>query len=279
MTALPTMPKPRAKASEWDAYERAYAEWLLEERGALYKFTGEGTMAVAFTDVDEYFAAREDVLADADPRGRTGSGTPGDPAKKARLAEALAYVRDYTGSWGLILDIRSDRRFGTAHMTLSDRQVEVILAGKARDAARVADLAAGLEQARINTEIANADEYLAWYARQAAGGSPVTVVAPVSKPVTDGLYRMADGTIAKVQIAKNGSGNLYAKRLVVGEGFAYEPGLIRRLTADMRMTLEEAAEFGKLYGVCCVCGRDLTDEASIAAGIGPVCAGRQEWAA
>lgn len=98
------------------------------------------------------------------------------------------------------------------------------------------------------------------------------------KPVTeDGMYRMADGTIAKVQIAVNGSGNLYAKRLVVGdrEGrFEYEPGLIRKLSASDRMTADEAAEFGRLYGFCCVCGRTLTDETSIAAGIGPVCAGR-----
>ena len=64
-----------------------------------------------------------------------------------------------------------------------------------------------------------------------------------------------------------------------GEGrFEYAPGAIRRLDVTDAMTREEAAEFGHLYGVCCVCGRTLTDERSIADGIGPVCAGRQDWA-
>lgn len=31
------------------------------------------------------------------------------------------------------------------------------------------------------------------------------------------------------------------------------------------------AKYGSLYGICCVCGRTLTDESSIAAGIGPIC--------
>jgi hypothetical protein len=40
------------------------------------------------------------------------------------------------------------------------------------------------------------------------------------------------------------------------------------------MSLEEAKAFGRLYGVCVRCGATLTDEQSIEAGIGPVCAGR-----
>jgi hypothetical protein len=40
------------------------------------------------------------------------------------------------------------------------------------------------------------------------------------------------------------------------------------------MSLEDGKKYGKLYGVCCVCGRVLTDENSIQAGIGPVCANK-----
>ena len=36
--------------------------------------------------------------------------------------------------------------------------------------------------------------------------------------------------------------------------------------------LETAKKYGKLSGRCCSCGRDLTDPASIEAGIGPICA-------
>ena len=115
--------------------------------------------------------------------------------------------------------------------------------------------------------------YDAWVAHIRQAPVVVRTVAPVTQ---DGIYRLGD-VIVKVQVAVNGSGNLYAKRLVVdGDhgSFVYEPGLIRRLSATDRMSVEEAAAFGKLYGFCIQCGRTLTDETSIAAGIGPVCAGR-----
>ena len=38
--------------------------------------------------------------------------------------------------------------------------------------------------------------------------------------------------------------------------------------------LAAAVKYGRLSGLCCSCGRDLTNEGSIEAGIGPVCAGR-----
>lgn len=118
---------------------------------------------------------------------------------------------------------------------------------------------------------------------------------PVARVQQDGIYRTEDGTIFKVQIAKQGSGNLYAKRLDVtptgtcggcedcdGEDactiysgtFRYAAGAINLLRADQRMTEAQARAFGKLYGICCACGADLTDERSIEAGIGPVCGKR-----
>jgi hypothetical protein len=50
--------------------------------------------------------------------------------------------------------------------------------------------------------------------------------------------------------------------------------MVYKLTSADRMTLEDAKEFGALYGTCCVCGRLLTNEVSIEAGIGPVCGKR-----
>jgi len=95
--------------------------------------------------------------------------------------------------------------------------------------------------------------------------------------LTHGMYRK-DGTIFKVQIAVHGSGRLYAKRLVLnsdgGVHFEYAAGAVRMLTIQDRMSIEDAKAFGVLYGTCCVCGRTLTDEVSIANGIGPVCAKR-----
>src|SRR5690554_3742006 len=94
--------------------------------------------------------------------------------------------------------------------------------------------------------------------------------------IEDGMY-VLDGTIYKVQHAVHGSGNQYAKRLVppAQEGgratFEYAPGVVRKLRPEHRMTMEQAKEFGALYGTCCQCGRDLTNEDSTEAGIGPIC--------
>jgi hypothetical protein len=103
----------------------------------------------------------------------------------------------------------------------------------------------------------------------------------------DGMYRK-DGVIYKVQRAVHGSGHKYAKQLVVEREavrdefgfiteaakvrFEYASGAVHTLKPEHKMSLEEAKAFGALYGTCCQCGRTLTDEGSIADGIGPVCA-------
>lgn len=100
-------------------------------------------------------------------------------------------------------------------------------------------------------------------------------------PVGEGFYAHL-GKIYKVQRAVHGSGHLYAKMLVPptnggGSQWVYGPGIHKQLTESMRLTREEAVRFGKLYGVCCICGRTLTNEDSIEAGIGPICAGKAGW--
>lgn len=111
--------------------------------------------------------------------------------------------------------------------------------------------------------------------------APQVRTATAPKVTEDGMYQTSDGTVYKVQIAKNGSGRLYAKQLTEHKtedgsswSFEYAAGAIHRLTSADRMSLEQAQEFGKLYGVCCRCAADLTDEESIARGMGPICAGK-----
>ena len=96
------------------------------------------------------------------------------------------------------------------------------------------------------------------------------------KPVEEGFYEK-DGEIFKVQIAVHGSGKPYAKRFVEDEGttgWVISPGMALRLEEEDRIDLERAKELGHLYGICFRCGRTLTDESSIEAGIGPVCAAK-----
>jgi Family of unknown function (DUF6011) len=106
---------------------------------------------------------------------------------------------------------------------------------------------------------------------------PRVAAATSDDELEAGMYRVGD-EIFKVQRAVHGSGRMYAKRLVVdgpGEAhFEFADKAISKITAEHRMSLEDAKAFGAVYGVCCCCGATLTDETSIAAGIGPVCAKR-----
>jgi hypothetical protein len=103
------------------------------------------------------------------------------------------------------------------------------------------------------------------------------VEAPAN-PVTEiGMYINAEGVAFRVKQSK--AGRLYASRFVPeaqarADRFVYEGGAVYRLDASMRMTLEQAKALGAQYSQCCVCGRDLSAEESVEAGIGPVCAGR-----
>jgi hypothetical protein len=131
---------------------------------------------------------------------------------------------------------------------------------------------------RMNRDMARniIDSYKDRPRPQRAEPAPVARAERKPAPVEleAGMYRVGD-VVYKVQKSRQ-SGRMYAKRLVVhGSGdasFEYDSGAVRKITPDDRMSLEDAKEFGHVYGVCCNCGATLTDEKSIAAGIGPVCA-------
>lgn len=79
-----------------------------------------------------------------------------------------------------------------------------------------------------------------------------------------------------IRVKRSGNKNLYAQVLTQAlDGswsFKYAPGLVKKLSSNTRMNIEQAKSFGKHFSHCCCCGRLLTDPKSIAAGIGPDCA-------
>lgn len=118
--------------------------------------------------------------------------------------------------------------------------------------------------------------------------SPENLVAGKSaRPDPEaGVYQNTEGSIISVKKAVHGSGKMVARRLILpGTPRDGAPqtvpawlylGLARDYIAGYeRMTLEEARQFGQLYGICCVCGAVLTDPKSIADGIGPDCGKKQ----
>lgn len=112
--------------------------------------------------------------------------------------------------------------------------------------------------------------------------SLATPAKAAKEELEDGMYQLPNGEIFRLQYAVHGSGRLYGKRLMVETDdygkitiwFERDSSVLRLLTLADKMSPEAARAFGQLYGVCCVCARTLTDEISIAEGIGPICGSR-----
>ena len=86
--------------------------------------------------------------------------------------------------------------------------------------------------------------------------------------LAEGMYRVGD-EIFKVYCTQAGHS---ATKQLTEDGFEYtgrKP--LAMIKPEHRMTLEEAKAYGQVTGTCCNCGRTLTDETSIAEGIGPIC--------
>lgn len=70
-------------------------------------------------------------------------------------------------------------------------------------------------------------------------------------------------------------GKIDAGRLSLWTRPGVDMAEVRGMLAEFEgAPLQTAMKYGKLSGVCCSCGRELTNDGSIEAGIGPICAGK-----
>jgi len=89
--------------------------------------------------------------------------------------------------------------------------------------------------------------------------------------VPEGLHH-TDGQIYRVKRSA-ASGNLYTTALNPKTGKWDYTGRkpLAHLDEGTTLTVEAARAWGVNYGICCVCGRTLTDPTSVNRGIGPIC--------
>lgn len=81
--------------------------------------------------------------------------------------------------------------------------------------------------------------------------------------------RWADVCVGKIEGAEV---KLFARRVAdSGTTEAHILDVLREFNAS---PLDTAMRYGRASGKCCMCGRDLTDAESVAAGIGLICAGK-----
>lgn len=110
-----------------------------------------------------------------------------------------------------------------------------------------------------------------------------TVTSSPVTPLEIGIYEY-NGEIYKLKQAR--AGHLYAMRLnydvktaerlteageTIKAVYEYAPGMMRRITAEHRITGERAEELSTVFGNCIVCGRSLRAAESVKVGIGPIC--------
>ncbi len=88
--------------------------------------------------------------------------------------------------------------------------------------------------------------------------------------LTPGVYQ-AGQDVYRVYPARADRTRMLAARWGVGGEFEYA-GLASRFVSPLqRLDVATVARYGQEYGFCMVCGAELTDPNSVAAGIGPVC--------
>lgn len=106
--------------------------------------------------------------------------------------------------------------------------------------------------------------------KRAAAPHVAAADAPVS--VVDGqTYRAPDGRTFHVYQGQ--AGHLLAKLWDAAEdAFGYFGAATRLPAGLVKLTTEELQAFGRATGTCAVCMRHLTDDTSVARGIGPICA-------
>lgn len=113
---------------------------------------------------------------------------------------------------------------------------------------------------------------------KAQGRIPAPVVTGTgtrTEPEDGKSYRTSDGRVFHAY--KTQSGRLCVKlwtKAADGTGSFVYWGLASRMPAVERMTLEQAQEFGRATGTCSECMRHLTNDESVALGIGPICRGK-----
>lgn len=103
-----------------------------------------------------------------------------------------------------------------------------------------------------------------------------------SDEIGDGYYVYGD-TFACVKFNRAGTRQYATVWDKESESWEYDSRESAKVRAGIlngtvtRVTPEDAKRFGDLYGSCMKCSRTLTDAESIAAGIGPICAGKMGW--
>ena len=233
-----------------------------------------------------------------DGSGKT-KGLHMDPASVARRDAYKAKLIERKAAEAADLQNRREA-FAAQHQdvlqwinTAADRGFE--FAVSLRDSFnRMGDLTHGQVDAvrRILARQEERREAAAARAPSTAGEGFQRLLAAFKTAIDNGLktpkIRIGDLTFSRAKATSQNAGFLYVKTSgeyagkISPEGRLFACSHVDQATKDLitrvgQDPLAEAVAHGKATGECSCCGRELTDPASIAAGIGPICAKKFGW--
>lgn len=103
---------------------------------------------------------------------------------------------------------------------------------------------------------------------------PVSAQQTADGGLEEGKIYLFEEEMYRLRRSKS-TGHLYAMQISTSKNKKeiYAPGIASQINPDNKVDIEELKKLGKETDICVLCGRQLTNPASIEAGIGPICAG------
>lgn len=183
-------------------------------------------------------------------------------------AEAVAYVRRYSGGFDFLRDLQA--KLGPRGLSTGQVRgvLNCVLAEERRNTP-----SASVEFAKIAEMLAVAKTHLKYPKIRVLASDSTEIVIGVAGPRSrdPGSLTVTDANERNAYGQRKWIGRISADGSFTGNASAAVLERLRELATDPERV---AAEYGKILGNCCFCGRKLEDERSTDVGYGPVCAAR-----
>jgi hypothetical protein len=288
---LPRAPLPAAAAFA-PAVERVFTEPCSKCRGSGQWRPGYACFACKGTGKLQFKTSAEDRAKARGYAAKKAAAREQDKATwrvehKAELdwLAAAANRQEWLASqgkptWDFPVKLRESLgQYGT----LTDGQVEALRKCMARDAERAAQKAADAEKRSVAIDIAKIEEAFATARAKAdRRGARGIWMRPLTlrSGETDVTFNPGKpgGKWEGIIFAKSGE-----RQLGRIQGGKYSPAFScteaeKSAVVDCASDPHKAAKaYGKAWSICTICGQTLTNDESIARGIGPICAEKYGW--
>lgn len=218
--------------------------------------------ALCQVHLSAFYEAISTPLVDVEDDYKKKAAPQSKGERDPREYEAIKFIKEYTGNFDFILDLRARREWGTKYYRLTPRQTDAVLRVKAREATRNQERKA--KETGRDLLVLPVGRTHAAVDNESGGVTFLIFERPPDNNAKWGgwvFVKQQQGP-TMVKIGSQRPGESY-----VGQW----PSLIDKVLDD---PMAAVVRYGLELGVCGVCGLPLTNDESRAKGIGPICEGK-----